>query len=242
MAKASKARSSSVFTLLRRAVLAALAAFVVLSVFTVLLFRWLPVPVSSVMVEREAQALFNGHSLAYRYHWVGYSDIAPSLKLAVIASEDQRFPFHHGFDERQIQIAFANWRAGDALRGASTLSQQTAKNLWLWSESDIIRKGVEAWYTLLIEGFWPKHRILEVYLNLAEWGPGIYGIEAASQHYFHVSADALTTQQSARLASILPAPRQWSPVHPNARVARHTQWVEQQMRQLGGTAYLRRLD
>lgn len=222
----------------RRAVAITIAAFVLLSVLTVVLFRWLPIPVSSVMVERQIVAAVTGHGVNYRYQWVSYDEISPQLKLAVIASEDQRFPFHRGFDKQQMALAWRDWRDGAALRGASTISQQTAKNVWLWTHSDLARKGIEAWFTLLIENLWPKQRILEVYLNLAEWGDGVYGAQAAAHYYFHTDAAALNAQQAALLASILPAPRQWSASRPNARVANHSRWVIRQMRQLGGIRYL----
>ncbi|MGJ8515234.1 Biosynthetic peptidoglycan transglycosylase GT51 [Carnimonas sp. R-84981] len=222
----------------RKVVAIAIVVFVLLSVLTVLLFRWVPIPVSSVMVERQIEAAVAGRSTGYRYQWVSYEDISPQLKLAVIASEDQRFPYHHGFDEHQMALAWRNWRAGEALRGASTISQQTAKNVWLWTHSDLARKGVEAWFTLLIENLWSKQRILEVYLNLAEWGDGVYGAQAAARYYFHTDANALSAQQAALLASVLPAPRHWSASRPNARVANHSRWVLRQMRQLGGTRYL----
>ncbi|ANF58493.1 monofunctional biosynthetic peptidoglycan transglycosylase [Halotalea alkalilenta] len=236
-----RTRSSSLVARLGRWVVGLSAGFVMLSVLSVLLFRWLPVPVSSVMIERELQALSEGRAPGYDYRWVDYADISPQLKLAVIAAEDQRFPAHHGFDQQQIQQALSAWRSGGSLRGASTISQQTAKNLWLWSSSSWSRKAIEVWFTLLIEFLWPKQRILEVYLNLAEWDVGVFGAEAAARHYFGVGAAELGAGQAARLAAVLPAPRVWDPLRPNARVAQRIQWVERQMRQLGGVGYLQRL-
>lgn len=215
-----------------------LAFFIVLSVLSVLVFRWIPVPVSSVMIQREAEALMAGKSLSYHYDWVSYDQISPQLKMAVITSEDQLFPFHHGFDQHQIEMALQSWRAGDALRGASTLSQQTSKNIWLWTDSDWVRKGVEAWFTVLIEAMWPKHRILEMYLNLAEWGPGIYGAQAAAEHYFGTSAARLTQRQAELLVSVLPAPLMWSPVRPDQHILEHIGWISHQEVQLGGLRYL----
>ncbi|WP_043449148.1 monofunctional biosynthetic peptidoglycan transglycosylase [Halotalea alkalilenta] len=236
-----RTRSPSFIARLGRWIAGLSVGFVMLSVLSVLLFRWLPVPVSSVMIERELQALSEGRAMGYDYRWVDYADISPQLKLAVIAAEDQRFPVHHGFDQQQIQQALSAWRSGGSLRGASTISQQTAKNLWLWSDSSWSRKAIEAWFTLLIEFLWPKQRILEVYLNLAEWDVGVFGAEAAARHYFGIGAAELGTGQAARLAAVLPAPRVWDPLRPNARVAQRIQWVERQMRQLGGVGYLQRL-
>ncbi len=133
------------------------------------------------------------------------------------------------------------WFSGDSLRGASTISQQTAKNLFLWTDRSWVRKGLEAWFTVLIELLWPKERILEVYLNIVEWDRGVFGLEAAAQHYFGVSADRLSEAQASRLAAILPNPREWSASRPSSYIVKRSQWIQRQMRQLGGSAYLERL-
>lgn len=202
----------------------------------ILLFRWVPVPFTAVMLE---QALLSRSG--WQHQWVPYERISDSLKLAVIASEDQRFPWHHGFDTQQMSDAWQAWREGRSLRGASTISQQTAKNLLLWTHSDWVRKGAEVPLTAMMELSWPKRRILEVYLNSAEWDDGVYGAEAAARHYFHTSAQALTTEQAIRLAAILPAPRVWSPVYPDARVQQRMHWIATQMSLMGGKSYLRTL-
>lgn len=204
----------------------------------IVLFRFVPVPLSSVMAEREmtADAPYLRH-----YQWVPLSRISDDLKVAVIAAEDQRFPDHHGFDVGQIDTVWQRWMSGRALRGASTISQQTAKNLLLWTHSDWVRKALEVPLTMLIETLWSKSRILEVYLNIVEWDRGVFGAEAAAAHYFGTSAQALSAGQSVRLAAVLPAPLLWSPVRPNARVVERMSWIGRQVQQLGGRAYLRRL-
>lgn len=202
----------------------------------IVLFRWVPVPFTAVMLE---QALLSRSG--WQHQWVPYERISDSLKLAVMASEDQRFPWHHGFDTQQMTDAWRAWQDGRSLRGASTITQQTAKNLLLWSHSDWLRKGLEVPLTAIIELSWPKQRILEVYLNSAEWDSGIYGVEAAAHHYFHTSAQALTQEQAIRLVAVLPAPQVWDPVHPDLRVQQRIRWISTQMTLMGGKAYLHAL-
>lgn len=181
-----------------------------------------------------------------RYRWVPLERISPHAALAVIASEDQRFPFHAGFDFESIRAAVRhNERAaarGRPLRGASTLSQQVAKNLFLWKGRSWVRKGLEAGITGLIELLWPKERILEVYLNIAEFGRGTYGVQAAAQRFYRKDAARLTRREAATLAAVLPAPKQWRADAPSARVAGRRQAIMTQMRLLGGPAFLRQLD
>ncbi|MFM9270635.1 monofunctional biosynthetic peptidoglycan transglycosylase [Halomonas elongata] len=218
----------------------ALLGWVGLSVLLVLMFRVVPVAGSMVMVERKVEAWLAGESLDIRQHWRPWSQLSDNAKLAVIAAEDQRFPSHHGFDFVELRRAVMASLKGSDLRGASTLSQQTAKNLFLWTGRNWVRKGLEAWFTLLIELLWPKERILEVYLNIAEWDNGVFGLEAAAQHYFGVSAAALTPVQASRLAAILPNPRGWSASRPSSYVLQRSDWIRGQMRNLGH-AYLERL-
>ncbi|MCH1924002.1 monofunctional biosynthetic peptidoglycan transglycosylase [Shewanella sp. C32] len=163
--------------------------------------------------------------------WRPLSQISPNMQLAVIASEDQRFPEHFGFDVKQIKNAIADAQNGEGLRGASTISQQTAKNLFMWPSRSFIRKGLEAWFTLLLEVCWDKQRILEVYLNIVEFGPGIYGAEAAAQHYFHKPAAKLTAYEAASLAALLPNP--WKLRIGSNYMQQRSSWIRQQMRQLG---------
>ena len=215
--------------------------FVVLSVALVLLFRFVPPPGSMVMVERKVQSWINSEPVDIQRQWRSWENLSNNAKLAVIAAEDQRFPQHRGFDFVEMRRAWEASRDGERLRGASTLSQQTAKNVFLWSGRSWVRKGLEAWFTLLIETLWGKQRILEVYLNVAEWDTGVFGLEAAANHYFGASGSALTERQASLLAAILPNPRNRSASRPDAQVERRSQWIRQQMRNLGGTSFLERL-
>jgi monofunctional biosynthetic peptidoglycan transglycosylase len=168
-----------------------------------------------------------------RHQWVDLADIAPAMQLAVIAAEDQRFPDHSGFDWDAISDALEEHEAGGRLRGASTLTQQTVKNLFLWPSRSWIRKGLEAGITPLVEGLWPKARILEVYLNIVEFGPNLFGVEAASRHYFDLPAVELNRVQASRLAAVLPNPHRYSVQSPSEYVQRRSRWIRRQMRQLG---------
>jgi monofunctional biosynthetic peptidoglycan transglycosylase len=157
-----------------------------------------------------------------------------------VAAEDQKFPHHHGFDVQAIQDAMDEADEGERLRGASTITQQTAKNLFLWGGRSFVRKGLEAYFTVLLELEWPKRRILEVYLNIAEFGDGVYGAEAAANQFFHKPASQLSAHEAALLASVLPNPKKLHAERPSPYVQRHSEWIERQVRQLGGTAYLPR--
>ena len=222
--------------------LIAIAAFVGLSVLFVLVFRFVPVFGSMVMAERKVSSWFQGDNLTIEQQWEPWSRLSDNAKMAVMAGEDQRFPDHWGFDVAQIKRSITQWSDGSDLRGASTLTQQTARNLFLWTGRSWIRKGLEAWFTLLLEALWPKQRILEVYLNIAEWDTGVFGLEAAAQHYFGTSAANLSVSQASHLAAILPNPRGWSASQPSAYVQQRAAWIQRQMRNLGGTAFLRRLE
>ncbi|WP_129139012.1 monofunctional biosynthetic peptidoglycan transglycosylase [Modicisalibacter coralii] len=226
---------------LLRYLLLGIAAFVLASLALVLFFRVVPVFGSMVMVERKVESWVDGEPLDIRQTWMPWARLSDEAKLAVIAGEDQRFPDHFGFDFNQLRKAITTWQSGGDLRGASTITQQTAKNLFLWTGRSWVRKLFEAWFTVLLELLWPKERILEVYLNIVEWDDGVFGLEAAARHYFGVSADRLSATQASRLAAILPNPRGWSASHPSPRVLERSHWIRQQMRQLGGTAYLNRL-
>ena len=222
--------------------LIAIAAFVGLSVLFVLVFRFVPVFGSMVMAERKVSSWFQGENLTIEQQWEPWSRLSDNAKVAVMAGEDQRFPDHWGFDVAQIKRSITQWSDGGDLRGASTLTQQTARNLFLWTGRSWIRKGLEAWFTLLLEALWPKQRILEVYLNIAEWDTGVFGLEAAAQHYFGTSAANLSVSQASHLAAILPNTRGWSASQPSAYVQQRAAWIQRQMRNLGGTAFLRRLE
>ena len=230
-----------ILRLLWRLVWRGTLAFVLLSVALVLLFRFVPPPGSMVMVERKVQSWINSEPVDIQRQWRSWENLSSNAKLAVISAEDQRFPQHRGFDFVEMRRAWVASRDGERLRGASTLSQQTAKNVFLWSGRSWVRKGLEAWFTLLIETLWGKQRILEVYLNVAEWDTGVFGLEAAANHYFGASGSALTERQASLLAAILPNPRNRSASRPDAQVERRSQWIRQQMRNLGGTSFLERL-
>ena len=167
-----------------------------------------------------------------------YEDIPPLVREAVLSAEDDRFFEHHGFDFEQMQQAIDDYRAGEDLRGASTISQQVAKNLFLWSGRSFVRKGLEAYFTVLIEAMWPKRRILEVYLNIAEFGDGVYGAAAASERFFRKTPAQLGAHDSALLAAVLPNPRKYRVNPPTPYVAQRAEWIERQAAQLGGPSYL----
>lgn len=212
--------------------------FVVGSTTLVLALRWLPPPTTAFIMARRIDGWTGAAaSVPIRRNWVSQTKIAPELFLAVVAAEDQRFPDHHGFDLQAIEQALDDRERGK-VRGASTISQQVAKNLFLWSGRSWLRKGLEAWFTGLIELCWPKRRILEMYVNIAEFGDGVYGVQAASRWYFDRDAANLNTSQSARLAAVLPSPKRYSAARPGPYVLRRQQWIERQMRQLGGRDYL----
>ena len=184
-------------------------------VTVVAIYRFVPPPMTFLMVER----MIEGHG--YDRRWVPLGQISPALVRSVIAAEDARFCEHHGFDFTAIEKAMThNEQRPGRIRGGSTISQQTAKNVFLWPQRDWVRKGLETWFTVLIEGIWGKPRIMEVYLNSIEWGPGVYGAEAAAQHNFHVSAQRLSEPQAARLAAIVPKPLSWKAARPGPYVAR----------------------
>lgn len=203
-------------------------------------FSVLPVPFSAVMLERQVSAWFSGdfHYVAHS-DWVGMDEISPWMGLAVIAAEDQKFPDHWGFDVPAIEKALAhNERNENRIRGASTLSQQTAKNLFLWDGRSWLRKGLEVGLTVEIETVWSKKRILTVYLNIAEFGDGIFGVEAAAQRYFHKPASRLTPAEAALLAAVLPNPIRFRADAPSGYVHSRQAWILRQMRQLGGEGFM----
>ena len=224
--------------ILFRRVIQAVLWFAAGSFIVVLLLRWIPPPGTALMVERKVESWLDGQPIDLQRDWQPWEQIAAPLKVAVVAGEDQHFAEHWGFDIGAIQAAIAHNERGGSLRGASTLSQQVAKNLFLWSGRSYLRKGLEAWFTALIELLWSKERILEVYLNSVEWDDGVFGAEAAARHHFRTSAANLSTQQASYLAAVLPNPLRWSASRPSSYVARRAGWIRQQMRQLGGDDYL----
>lgn len=206
----------------------------------IVIFAFLPVPFSAVMVERQLGAWFSGR-FDYVAHsdWVSMDEISPWMALAVIASEDQKFPEHWGFDVDSIQKVLDS-DGSKQIRGASTLSQQTAKNLFLWDGRSWVRKGLEAGLTVGLETVWTKRRILTVYLNIAEFGNGVFGVEEASQRYFHKPASRLTLSEAALLAAVLPNPIRFRADAPSGYIRMRQQWIMRQMRQLGGEGFLAR--
>jgi monofunctional biosynthetic peptidoglycan transglycosylase len=224
-----------------------IAGFVVLgwlalTIGVVLLLRWVDPPTSAFMLSDRLEARLQ-HETGYRFahRWVDWSAISDNAKLAVIASEDQRFAEHFGFDFVEIGNALVERERGESLRGASTISQQTAKNLFLWAGQSWLRKAFEAYFTVLIEACWSKRRILEVYLNVAQFGRGVFGIDAASERYFRQPPARLNRAQSALLAAVLPNPIVLKVVEPSAYVRERQLWIMGQMRSLG-ERYLARLD
>ena len=208
-------------------VLLAPLLLLVFNLLLVLLLRWVPPPTSAFMLFADIRPV--------QQQWVPWPRIAPAMRLAVVASEDQKFPEHHGFDFEAIDKALEQnqKRRGRHLHGASTISQQTAKNLFLWSGRSWLRKGLEAYFTVLLETLWPKRRIIEVYLNVARFGPEVYGVEAAAQHYFGKPAARLEPHEAAVLAAVLPNPERMHAGRPSAYVEERAGAVEEQMRLLG---------
>lgn len=215
---------------------ALLLAFVlVLTVGSVILLRWVDPPTSAFMVrERFTRPI--------QHRWVDWPQISPQIKVAVIAAEDQKFPSHHGFDLDSINDALEDRDRGRRVRGASTISQQVAKNLFLWPGQSWIRKGLEAYFTVLIETLWPKRRILEVYLNLAEFGSGVFGVGAASEVYFGKRAARLNAPDAALLAAVLPSPKRMRVKSPSRYVRSRQEWILGQMRGLGGASLLYQIE
>ncbi|WP_434030312.1 monofunctional biosynthetic peptidoglycan transglycosylase [[Pseudomonas] boreopolis] len=213
--------------------------FAAASFLQVAVLRFVDPPVSAVMVWRCVEAWGSGDwEFRLRHEWRDLDRMSRSLPISLVAAEDQRFPLHDGFDLQAIEKARDHNARGGRLRGASTISQQVSKNLFLWQGRSWVRKGLEAWYTVLIELLWPKRRIMEMYANFAEFGDGIYGAQAAAKTFWGTDADRLTPAQSARLAAVLPAPRRYDARNPGPYVSRRAAWIQRQAAQLGGPAYL----
>lgn len=204
--------------------------------------RWLPPSTSSFMLRADGRAWWTPQNEArVRYHWVDWKDLSPHLALAVIAAEDQRFMQHRGFDFSALRFAWRYNLDHRRVRGGSTITQQTAKNLFLYPDRSYVRKALEAYFTALLELCWPKRRILETYVNIAEFGDGIFGAGAASDRYFRKAAADLTPSEAALLAAVLPNPRKLRADQPSRFVKARRDWILRQMKQLGGATYLRPL-
>jgi len=237
------ARRRKPFVRLLRGLGLALAAWAVVTVGVVVALRWIDPPITSFMVLSRVAALMSDRpGYDFDYQWRDWGQISPNAALAVVAAEDQQFPLHHGFDFKQIDKALQDRERGRRARGASTISQQVAKNLFLWPGQSWFRKGLEAGITVLIELAWNKQRILEVYLNVAEFGRGSFGVQAASRRFLHKDAARLTRADAALLAAVLPAPNRFRVDAPSNYVRRRQAWIQRQMASLGGTSYVQRLD
>ena len=241
-ARDSRPRAGVLGALLKGFVVLLLACLLV-TALPVLLLRWLHPTTSALMVEARVAAWRAGvRGYHTEFRWASLEEISPQAAIAVIASEDQQFPFHAGFDFDSIRDAVRDSERGKRLRGASTISQQVAKNLFLWSGPSFVRKGLEAWFTVLIETLWPKDRILEMYLNVAQFGDGVYGVQAAAERFWHKPAARLTSAEAALLAAVLPNPLRLHAERPSAYVLERRDWILEQMRELGGAGYLRELE
>lgn len=217
-----------------------LLLLIIASVALVTLYKFVNPPTTPLMVIRYFEG--NGQKSLLLSDWKDYNEISDYMKMAVIAAEDQTFAHHDGFDLRAIEDAIDDRLEGDRLRGASTITQQTAKNVFLWPERSWLRKVIEAYFAVLIDNIWDKKRILEVYLNVIETGDGIYGVDEAAQVYFGKSAKNLDLVDSALIAAILPDPRVMSPVIPSEYVLTREMWIREQVGNLGGTGYLKNID
>jgi monofunctional glycosyltransferase len=237
------AKKRSFLGRLGRAVLGLILVCLVVSVAAVAVLRWINPPYTAFMAEAQIDAWASRDAkYLFRHSWVDLNRISPNLPLAVVASEDQKFPEHWGFDVEAIEKAYALNQHSHKVRGASTISQQVAKNLFLWSGRSYLRKGLEAYFTVLIEAAWPKRRILEVYLNIAEFGYGTYGAEAAAQRFFHKPASRLTRSDAAVLAAVLPNPQRFSLAAPSRYIQQRREWILGQMQALGGPEMLGEID
>ncbi|MCA2004346.1 MAG: monofunctional biosynthetic peptidoglycan transglycosylase [Ignavibacterium sp.] len=227
------------------AIIRAFFKFIVLafiaSVIIVFLLRWINPVTSSIMVQRQIESIFSGDFDYIKYSWVDYNDCSPYLPIAFVAAEDQNFPEHFGFDVKEIKKALKQYERGRRIRGASTITQQVAKNLFLWEGKSFVRKGIEAYFTVLIELLWDKKRILEVYMNIAEFGDMIFGVKMASLAYYKKLPAKVSPAQAALLAAVLPNPKRYSVVKPSGYVRGRQNWILKQMNSLGGPEYLKEL-
>ncbi|TAH27523.1 MAG: monofunctional biosynthetic peptidoglycan transglycosylase [Cytophagales bacterium] len=212
--------------------------FLISSVAAVLILRFVPVLFTPLMFTRVVEQVIEGRNIKLSKEWKSLSEVSDYLPQAVVASEDQLFLEHRGFDVASIKKAWQNnSKSKTKLKGASTISQQVAKNVFLWQGRSYLRKGFEAYFTVLIELFWSKQRIVEVYLNIVELGDGVYGVEAASQESFYKSAKNVSKSQAAMIAAVLPNPRKWSLKNPNAYIKKRQAWILRQMNNIGNVEW-----
>ncbi|MCG6912895.1 monofunctional biosynthetic peptidoglycan transglycosylase [bacterium BMS3Abin03] len=213
---------------------------IAVSFFQVVLLKWIDPFTSSIMLQRQLSTFFSDRG-KINYRWIDYRNISKQVALAVVASEDQNFPYHIGFDFEQINKALKENKKRRHMRGASTITQQVAKNLFLWEGQSFLRKGIEAYYTVLIEFFWSKERILEMYLNISEMGMGVFGVGAASIIYFKKLPNRLTKSEGALIAAVLPNPVRYSIKYPSNYIRSRQFWIMRQMDLLGGVSYIKDL-
>lgn len=215
--------------------------FFIASVLIVFLMRWINPVFSSIMLQRQINAFFDGEIKFIKNSWIDYDDVSKYVPLALIAAEDQNFSNHFGFDVEQIKKALKENLHRKRIRGASTITQQLAKNLFLWEGRSFIRKGIEAYFTILIEALWDKKRIIEVYMNIIELGDMTFGVASASEIYLKKDASKLTPTQAALIASVLPNPKRFLIARPSGYVRARQNWVLRQMNSIGGKEYLKEL-
>lgn len=229
--------NSTFFQKLKTFLWKAMLWFFGISLFLVILFKWVPVPFTPLMVTRALEQKFAEKEMTCSHTWVPLEEISTNMQKAVIASEDGTFLSHYGFDFKAMQKAFRNNERGRRLKGGSTISQQTAKNVFLWQGRSYVRKGLEAYFTVLIEIVWGKERIMEVYLNSIEMGEGVYGVEAASEYWYKTKADNLTKMEAAGIAAILPNPRKYKASNSSAYIQKRKGKIVKTMRQIGKIEY-----
>jgi len=215
----------------------ALFWFLGLSIFTVIIFKWVPIPITPLMITRAIENKMDGNDAVLSHDWVPLEEISPNLQKAVIASEDGNFLKHSGFDFAAMQKAFKNNQKGRKLKGGSTISQQTAKNVFLWQGRSYLRKGLEAYFTVLIELIWGKERIMEVYLNSIEMGNGVYGAQEAARVWYRTTAINLTKREAAGIAAILPNPRKFKASGSSSYIERRKDRIMRNMRHIGKLDY-----
>jgi monofunctional biosynthetic peptidoglycan transglycosylase len=211
--------------------------FLGFSILIVIVFKWVPVPITPLMITRVIENKLDGNDAVLSHDWVPLEEISPNLQKAVIASEDGNFLKHHGFDFAAMQKAFKNNQKGKRLKGGSTISQQTAKNVFLWQGRSYLRKGLEAYFTVLIELIWGKERIMEVYLNSIEMGNGVYGAEEAARVWYRTNANNLTKREAAGIAAILPNPRKYKAANSSSYIERRKDRIQRNMRHIGKIEY-----
>lgn len=225
------------FKKILRIVLKIVIACIILSVALVIIYRFVNPPVTILMIQRVIEQKQEGKEVTLEKRWVPIEKISPYMVRAVIASEDGSFTKHYGFDVTAIQKAYEFNSKGKSVKGGSTITQQVAKNVFLWPDRSWVRKGLEAYFTILIEIFWSKERIMEVYLNVIEMGDGIYGAEKAARIYFKKSAEEISKREAALIAAVLPNPRRWSPAKPNAYILKRQYRILRVMRYVPDPGY-----